>query len=170
TLDLVWDHLLPAVQAEALKENPGAHADLQRRLSSLALRGPDAASLSPTEASVSGRIYEGQDGEFGSMSWSFSADRCLLSFRHREKGHCIEAGRNRWQIGDCEFENGRGQPVAAWGSWTGPNSYEICLQYLEEPASTVFTANFDGDRVSVATELRGRFVDPVGPSLQGSTT
>lgn len=170
TLDLVWDHLLPAAQKGELPENAEALTELRRQLEGLTVRGPEGVTMLRLEAMITGRTYEGESRDLGSMRWAFAADGCNLTFTFKGEKVLIVAGRNAWKFGRWEYDFDRRQPVAAWGSWSAPNAYMICLQYLEEPGSTVFTAVFDGDRVLVTTHLRGRFVDPVGPSFEGLTT
>jgi CubicO group peptidase (beta-lactamase class C family) len=168
-LDLVWDHLLTAFQSEPLAEDPATLAELRERLKGLSLRGLDGTAMLPIEAKVTGRTYEGADSELGSMRWTFSADGCDLTFNGDGAEHRIQAGRKEWKLGEFKFRNERGEPVAAWGSWTAPEIYTICLQHLEQPASTLFTAVFSGMGVSLTTTLRGRFTDPAGPSFVGVT-
>jgi len=121
----------------------------------------------PIEIRITGRTYEGDGTALSSMRWAFSGDGCDLAFSLNGEEVQIAAGRNAWKSGGWEYAFDRKQAVAAWGSWTEPNTYTVCLQYLEEPGSTVFAAVFENDRVSVTTQMRGRFVDPDGPSFEG---
>ena len=170
TLDLVWDHLLPAAVDRPVSERPEVFADLQRELKCLAVRGPHGKGMQPIEATITGRTYEGTGLELGAMRWAFAADGCDLTFTLNGEEVRISAGRNRWKYGRWNYDFDRKQPVAAWGSWSATNTYTICLQYLEEPGSAVFTAVFEKDHVSVTTSIRGRFVDPIGPAFEGVAT
>ncbi|MHB8635913.1 MAG: serine hydrolase domain-containing protein, partial [Fimbriimonadaceae bacterium] len=167
TLDLIWEHLLPEARGGALAKNAVAQADLARRLSTLAIRGPSGEAASPSESTVSGVTYESSDPDFSSMRWVFAEEGCTLSFTVNDERFEVAAGRNAWTVGECGFQNERKQPVAAWGSWIAHDTYAVCLQYLEEPGSIVLTAVFTGSRVSVSTQRRGRFVDPAGPTFEG---
>ena len=170
TLDLVWEHLLPAAVDAPLPEDAGAHTELKSRLEALTVPGPKGAGFMPAEAAITGRTYRGAGSDLESMRWAFTTEGCELTFDARGEHYRIDAGRNRWKTGECGYGNERGQPVAAFGIWTAPDTYAISLQYLEEPGSTVFVAVFEEDRVSVTTQLRGRFVDPAGPSFEGVAT
>ncbi len=167
TMDLVWEHLLPAAKSEALPEDPAAQAELKGRLAELVVRGPEGSPSNPLEARVTGKTFKGEGSELGDMRWEFSPEGCTLAFAEGGASHRIDAGRGGWREGETTFRLVRDQPVAAWGTWTSESTYTIQLQYLEEPGSTVFTADFDGDDVKVTTTLRGRFVDPAGPVFTG---
>jgi len=170
TLDLVWDHLLPAAQEGRLPENPNAVEELRNRLADLAVRGPRGAAMSLFEAGITGRTYEGDGTDLGSMRWAFSVEGCDLTFTFKGETVQILIGRNAWRFGRWDYAFDRKQAVTAWGSWSEPNTYKFCLQFLEEPGSAVFTAVFGDGRVTVTSEIRGRFVDPVGPVFDGVAT
>lgn len=168
-LELIWTHLFPATEPAPLAEDADRSALLLGRLSNLQVRVPAGDAMLPAEAVITGRVYEG-DGGFTSMSWRFDATGCDFKFETEGQVHTARAGRKSWIEGSCDYDNGRHQPVAASGAWSSPDTYVICLQYLEEPASTLFEATFERNRVSVTTTRRGRFVDPRGPVFEGASS
>jgi len=119
-LDLVWEHLLPAMKEKSLPANPQSQAKLQKTLSSLALTPPrwiatsgrdSAASQQPsrpevaihqTAARVSGKTFKLETNDLGlqSASFAFRKDACVVTFRDAHTAYPIACGIERWQRGE----------------------------------------------------------------------
>ena len=81
-LDLVWDHLLPAMKAQPLPRDRPSEAQLQQTLASLTLAPPTGQSSSPTAASISGKTFNLDSNELGLQSASFAFSSARLPLRN----------------------------------------------------------------------------------------
>ncbi|HEY5915518.1 MAG TPA: serine hydrolase, partial [Verrucomicrobiae bacterium] len=77
-LDLVWEHLLPAMQSRAQPRNKPVEAELQKKLGALALLPPKAQPSSPVAVRISGKVFSVRKSEGcpESVSLDFSHQGC----------------------------------------------------------------------------------------------
>ncbi|MCX6907302.1 MAG: serine hydrolase, partial [Verrucomicrobia bacterium] len=194
-LDLVWEHLLPAMKEKPLPADPPTQVRLQQTLSSLALTPPGGGtgptsvvgpvpsrgeSLSPTAARVSGKTFKLETNDLGlqSASFAFRKDGCVVTFRDARDAHPIECGIERWQRGETALPGtpprlisggmpkpGTKHKLAASGTWKDENTFEMTWRYYETPHHDTVACRFDGDKVAI------EFVASIGPrkrpALQG---
>ena len=119
-LDLVWEHLLPAMHAQALPPDAATHARLQQTLAALALpmageqttpgggTGPTSvvgrvtARGAATAAKISGKTFKLEPNTLGlqSAAFQFSENSCTLTFRDAQHKHAIACGFADWQRGE----------------------------------------------------------------------
>jgi CubicO group peptidase (beta-lactamase class C family) len=164
-LDLVWEHLLPAMKAGPLPADRQSQAQLRERLASLALARPAGQRTSPTSARVSGRSFKLETNELGlqNASFRFQEDGCRLSFRDAQGDYPIACGRQGWQRGETALpgtpprlvsggapKSGTKSKVAASGAWQDEQTFEIMLRYYETPHHDTVTCRFDGDQAKIA--------------------
>jgi CubicO group peptidase (beta-lactamase class C family) len=163
-LDLVWEHLLPAMSDTELPANESAAADLQNRLKDLALPVPAAGVASPLEKTVSGKDYVMEENPTGleSVLFRFQEGKCELTQEKADARYSIPAGRGEW----VESETTRRGPsltagaknsfqglppfkVAASFRWTGETTLELTLRYIESPHTETVTAVFEGNDMTL---------------------
>jgi hypothetical protein len=119
-LDLVWEHLLPAMKEKPLPADSQAQANLKKTLSSLALNPPgwiatsgrdSVASQQPsrpevaihqTVARIFGKTFKLETNDLGltSASFAFRKDGCVVTFKDARATHPIACGIERWQRGE----------------------------------------------------------------------
>ena len=118
-LDLVWEHLLPAMKENALPADSQTQARLQKTLSSLALTpawtassGRDSAAPQQSErpentarataARIFGKTFKFEANNLGlqSASFAFRKDSCIITFKDTRAAHFIACGIERWQCGE----------------------------------------------------------------------
>jgi CubicO group peptidase (beta-lactamase class C family) len=164
-LDLVWEHLLPALTEHALPPDRPALDQLQQRLAALALAMPEGQAASPVASSVSGKIFKLETNELGlqSVSFDFRAETCRLTFRHGEAVDRIECGIKRWERGETALpgtpprlvsggapQRGTLSKVAAGGAWENEGIFKMIWRYYETPHHDTVTCQFEGDKVSLS--------------------
>ena len=164
-LDLVWEHLLPAMKEKALPADPASHDRLKQTLASLALTQPKGEALSFMAARVSGKTFKIEENELGltSVAFAFKKDAASLTFRDAKSTHPIICGIEKWQRGETALPGtpprlisggapkpGTKHKVAASGTWKDENTFEMMWRYCEKPHHDVVTCRFDGDKVQIS--------------------
>ena len=164
-LDLVWEHLLPAMKERPLPTDRGSLARLRGTMDSLALALPDGQQSSSTAGRVSGRTFRLEANELGlqSAAFVFQKDRCLVTFKGDQAEYPIACGLAGWERGATALpgtpprlvsggapKKGTPSKIAASGRWREANTFEMIWRYYESPHHDTVTCRFDSDKVSVA--------------------
>ncbi len=164
-LDLIWEHLLPAMKPTPLPADRKSQESLQGLLSSQALAPLKGQGTSPVVGRISGKTFEIQSNELGfeSASFSFRANSCLMTLRDKKNAYPIICGSGKWVRGETALPGtpprlvsggapkpGTKHKVAASGTWTDENTYECMLRYYETPHHDSITCRFDGSQVKIA--------------------
>ncbi len=163
-LDLIWDHLLPAMKEQPLPRDRQSEARLQQVLTSLMLAPPTGQSSSSTAPGISGKTFRlsGNDLGLESVSFVFSSQGCRLTFRNNHAEYPIESGIGRWQRGETALpgtpprlvSGGAPKPgtkakVAAGGAWVDPTTFQVVLRYYETPHHDTMTCRLDAGSVQI---------------------
>lgn len=163
-LNLVWDHLLPAIQPAALPADPAALATLRSQLESLALPVPARGPRPPVQDAVSGRTYTlaANNLNLEQVRWQFTGDQCQVTFAHRGTNYVIPFGAGSWvqtettRPGPNLVERARNcqqglppfQVAAAYG-WKDAHTLELTLRYVESPHREIIRAKFDDEKLTL---------------------
>jgi CubicO group peptidase (beta-lactamase class C family) len=182
-LNLVWEHLLPAMHPNPLPQDETTLAQLQETLAALALPIPQWQADSPTATQIAGAWFELEPNPIGLDRIRFDLNPEQqpesVTFQYREATYTIPMNRNQW----AHSKTARPGPsltagaqnslkglapfeVAAAYRWSEPHTLELTLRYVESPHTEVVTARFGGDRINLAfaASLLG---SPSGAPLQG---
>ncbi|MFN8344856.1 MAG: serine hydrolase [Spirosomataceae bacterium] len=185
-LDLVWQHLLPAMKAQTLPTNATANKELKQRIAALALLPPKGGIIRSNAAKVSGKRFQIEPNSMNVESIALAyreGDTYQFVLKDTIGEHKVICGLEKWAFGETDlprpnlvnsskikFE--RIAKVAAAGTWTDPTTFEITLRYYESPHRNYITCRFEGDSVKVdfsnsINRMTGT-KDP-RPTLQGKT-
>jgi hypothetical protein len=160
-LDLVWEHLLPAMQAGALPADRPAHRRLQQKLASLTLVPPKARSACPMAAAVSGRSFKMETNARGvqNVTFDFGTRSCLFTLKDQKGEYRIECGLEKWLEGRTSMPGtppkltsgdlGPSSRVAASGTWKDENTFEMTWRFHETPHHDTVTCHFEGNKVRI---------------------
>lgn len=150
-LDLVWKHLLPAIDANPLKS-----ADLGK-LRSLRLSPPAGAKTSGVAV---GGSYELEPNDLGirSVSFAFQDDACVMT----ADSHAITCGLGTWHRCEAAFPGtpprliSGGKPrgpvtakIAASAVWKDDHTLEMTWRYYETPHRDTVTCRFEGEQLTI---------------------
>ncbi len=151
-LDLVWKHLLPAMEAKA----PQA-ADLSK-LKTLTLAPQQGRKTSPATRKKKFKL-ETNDLGLKAVSFTFGDNACTFT----ADDHTIACGLESWQRGEAAFPGtpprliSGGMPkktplskIAASAAWTDDNTLVMQWRYYETPHSDTVTCVFEGDNVTIS--------------------
>jgi CubicO group peptidase (beta-lactamase class C family) len=157
-LDLVWDHILPALKPRPRTADPRAHDRLQERLAGLALPLPAGVAAPSVAADIAGRTFRIEPGGSGIESAGFDigsgGGRLTLSEGGRD--HAIDFGFGRWRTGETALPGtpprlisggapkpGTRSKVAAAAAWKDGRTLELVLRYIETPHRDTITCRFE---------------------------
>ncbi|HZC27254.1 MAG TPA: serine hydrolase, partial [Actinopolymorphaceae bacterium] len=151
-LDVVWEHLLPAMGAGTLPGDGSARGLLERRLASLARPGPDGAASSPLARSVSGRTYRvrtdgpagSADGEAGGgVEWirletgadgdAAAAGECRLTLGSERGVREIVGATGEWRSGRLDAVRWTDAPVAVRAAWADDHTLSLRVCVVRTP-------------------------------------
>jgi len=183
-LDLVWEHLLPAMREQPLAADPQTQAHLRQRLATLALPPPNSSR--PEVAShqaadrVSGQTFQLAPNALGlqSTAFTFRKDGCVVIFKDARASYPIACGLARWERGTTALPGtpprlisggapkpGTQHKLVASGQWKDGHTFEMLWRYYETPHHDIVTCRFDADKLAIA--FSGSLGANNRPMLQG---
>jgi CubicO group peptidase (beta-lactamase class C family) len=173
-LDLVWEHLLPALGTDALAENPADQRSLANRLAGLRLLPMVGQPTSSIVAALTGRKFalaKNSDG-IEAIGFDFAADAATLTIRTGRGEQRILCGSGRWLRSEGTalrvregFELAK---VAASGAWLDDQTYVADLRFDETPFRRTLTCHFEGDRLAIDQKTNVSFGPLELPRLEGT--
>lgn len=180
-LNLIWEHLYPALKEDTLPVDATAHNALREKLASLSLL-PDRRPEPPALAlETSGKSYplEANDLKVDSFTLTFDENTCTFAFASGDRTDAITCGLDDWMPGAASgvFLPGGWQsagapaslPVASSGRWIDPQTFELSLRFVEAPDTYVYTAHFAQDGVTIERIGYGTFASGVNVTLNSRT-
>ncbi len=181
-LDLVYEHLLPAMGTAPLPDDPSTSRALTESLGHLRLPPVDGKRSSTVAAQVDGKSFAIEDNEdtIHALKVNFHPEGAILTFINKDGEQCISCGYGAWAMGTAAIERtamGRGihttipvRKVAASGAWTGEQTYTARLWWYETPFSRTITLRFDGDHVVAEQHMNLAMGPTERPTLRGTAT
>jgi len=170
-LNLVWDHLLPAIHDKRLAEDKKGADQLTKRIASLSVRKTVSSDPTPglTEK-ISGKRIGLSQNDVGlqaiTLSTAGSGDIRIQLHRDNEEYEII-SGRDFWKYGQTKLFTMAAGPrpsqvnpvnVASRYTWTDPLVLELTSKFLEESiGSEVWSLRFEdsGSEMKVHVEIKG---------------
>lgn len=176
-MNLVWEHLLPALQAEPLAPDETATAALRGKLAGLVMASPAGARDSSAASRVSGNTYTlpAHPAGLESLTLRFAADGATLVAVKDGREHRLTCGYQEWSPGrtglfpHLSHDPARypEQPVAAAGAWTADDTFTIKLCLTETPFYVTWQLRFAGDELIFDAEQNVAFGPTRQPQLVG---
>lgn len=160
-LDLVWEHLLPAMNDAPQAADASVETELHQRLSSLALVPPRASGGSDYISKISGKAFKAGENDLGAerVSFEFKDSTCLFKLSDSKRDYPVTCGLGHWVDGETSMPGtpptltysatGLGAKVAAAGVWKSDNVFEMTWRYYETPHHDTVTCRFQGERVRI---------------------
>ncbi len=162
-LDLVWQHLLPALGDTPLPEDPAAQAALAARLTGRQLPTPAGQAQSAVAARVSGRRFVMADNAAGltEFCFDFGADEATITIRNAQGEQRIACGHGSWRRTESDLgpldnstrpaapRQGGTWKVGASGAWTDDATYTAKFWWYETPFARTITCRFADERLTV---------------------
>ncbi|HKC37816.1 MAG TPA: serine hydrolase [Chitinophagaceae bacterium] len=163
-LNLVWKHLLPAMQVDRSALNQNDAVVLKKRLASLKLRLPAEADTSFHKPVVEAKKFKVETNSKNIETISFNEKSRVITLTIKVKGntYSLNFGDGKWVEGKTtvhgpslveaaknHFVGLPASQIAGAYSWKAPNVLEMQLRYIDSPHTEKMTFYFDGDKISV---------------------
>lgn len=163
-LDLVWEHLLPAMKNAPLSEDAKAHEKLKATLADLKLPpSTKGRKSSPTAAKVTVKTFAIEKNSLGAEKVSFYLDGDDCKFLLTDSAeHGIGCGIQNWKTGETDMPGtppglGLGRTrnatpkhkYAASATWLDDSTLEMTWRFIETPHRDTVTCKFGKDDVTV---------------------
>jgi len=165
-LNLIWEHLLPAMGSEPLAEDTPAHAALTTRLEGLKRARPQLNATSSLATEINGRRYVMESNEQGieEMTFRFEADAVSLGVKPSRGDHLqVRCAIHGWHEQPLSLW-GSTMPAAVGGTWRDDSTFIITALFVETPFCLTHVCRFEGKRLSMETSIN----ISMGPKELGS--
>jgi CubicO group peptidase (beta-lactamase class C family) len=154
-MNLVWDHLLPAMGDEPLPEDEETLALLNSRLESLALapvQGEETQALAKT---ISGKKYVMEENPQGikALALNIDQEQKSMTFWTDEGEQSIPVGFNDMPKGEMMMAGVGMVLTASSGAWINKDTYKITTYNYETPHAVNYTFKFKGDKMIIDSEF-----------------
>jgi CubicO group peptidase (beta-lactamase class C family) len=168
-LNVVWEHMLPALGAQPLTESPAAQSRLADKLAGLALHPALGQALTATATAISGKTFllEPNAMKIEAISFEFGASGSTVKLRLADGEQVISAGCGAWVEGVLAAGAPGPRSVAASGVWTAANTFVLTLRYYETPFYETRTFQFDGDSLLLKGVVNVAFGPKEFPEVKG---
>ncbi|HMQ07161.1 MAG TPA: serine hydrolase [Saprospiraceae bacterium] len=143
-LDMVWDHLLPAMHNQPLAQNKEATVELANRIAYLTT-GPffSTDTVSPISDSISDKRIEMAPNEAGilSIKIKFENSDAHIQIERKEGNYKFIAGKDDWKYSQSQLHTLVDSPrpldseniqVASKYSWTDESTMKLTSRFVEE--------------------------------------
>ncbi len=162
-INLVWEHLLPAMQGWAYKEDPDADAKLKQQLAALALP-PKPSAASAADVSINGMTFNLQpnDKKIQTIGFHLQGNTWQLKIKGDTALYSISFGGGQWAKGETTLSGPNlltgavhhdvGLPAfqtAGSYHWVDENTLELVLRYIESPHTETMICHFDGNNIKI---------------------
>lgn len=175
-LSILWEKLLPALNAKGLEADKEASARLAKRLKGLSLRRIEGAPGTPLSASILGKTYmlDRNPLQLDSVAVKAGAtsDQLQLTITTKEGETTIPCGHPEWIRGKAMIEAGSlaapaPEPVASHYAWTAEDTLVIKIAAYETPFVKTVRMKFSGDTVAVDMQQNVSFGPTKSPTIKG---
>lgn len=161
SMQLVWDHILPAMKEEKLAEGP-AYEQLKQTTALLSLPITPGLTESSLRSRLDEKTYVFNENPYKaeSISFSFKGRECEAVFVENGKKIQVKSGLNQWMTADGRKEGntlfaipGRTPmptKISSHYHWANENSLVMKLKYVENAHHDIFTFTFTGQGLKLA--------------------
>jgi CubicO group peptidase (beta-lactamase class C family) len=151
-LNLVWDHLLPAMKSGTLPADGESHKKLQAKLASLTIPTPKGSTSAriPKDAAGKTFLFPANDQKVEAIGLEFGAGGDGVTLVGRFNGgeeQRIPCGNGEWKKGRFAFGRTAPQPAAASGAWTADDTYTAKVCFNETPYIVTVRLDFSGGKL-----------------------
>ena len=158
-LNVVWEHLLPAMQEGTLPPDSEGVELMNQKLGNLAISTVAGSESSPLASGISGKIFtlEQNDRNFQSIAFSFEDPSPEITITGGDGVHTFRAGYQTMVKGMLPGTTVTSDRVAVNGAWETPDTYTVNIIYYETPESISYTFKFEGNRLLWDTRRKASF-------------
>ncbi len=170
-LNLVWDHLLPAMSGSGAAPSGGEEA-LHATLRNLSVPVPMGSAMSDLSPKVTGRVYrmDANPQKVERLSINFERGGARLTIHDSAGERTVSSGNGKWVESPALRSDEIHAKTAAAGAWTDERTYQMKFCSYETPFIDTVSLHFDGNTVRLHLERNVGF-GPLEPIvLTGNAT
>jgi CubicO group peptidase (beta-lactamase class C family) len=161
-LNLVWDHLLPAMKSEPLPAADESNKRLQARLADLTIPTPKGSGSARIPEGVAGKTFTfaANDQKVEAVGLEFGAGGDGVTLVGRFNGgdeQRIACGSGEWKKGRFAFGRTAPQPAAASGAWTADDTYTAKVCFYETPFVVTVRLDFSEGKLRLESSWNVAF-------------
>jgi len=158
-LNVVYDHLLPAMKDDVLPEDQQAFNNLQTKLDYLKLDVVQGNPSSGLVDEISGKKYviENENYDFNAISFNLSENEKSITFWTNNKEQRVPVGYGEMLKGTMTLPRLGESAVASSGAWTVDDTYLVEIYNYESPHAITYEFKFDGNTVRIDSKSNVSF-------------
>lgn len=166
-LNLVWEHLLPALNENSPVEPTTPAQD--GRFVTLSLPMPKGANDSPLRSQVSGQrfLFEANPPGMKSVQVDFGTEACTLQVLDGRGTHSLTCGYGIWLEGKSTLGSPDYPFEVASGTWVSPDTFEITVIGYQTPFTATLSLHFDGETLVYQSRMNVNFGPTEFPPITG---
>lgn len=159
SLDIMWEHLLPAIHDNPLPDNPSQQATLQKALERLVLPVVTGAKSVPLISRYQNKNWVPDNNDFNvtSMQFNFSDKGCTWTAKTATGVTTLRCGWEKWVMNkDRQLysfpeagNNHAPTQVAGTATWVNDHTLQLNLRFVETFHGDKIRCTFEGDKLSV---------------------
>ncbi len=144
-LDVVWEHLLPAMKEGTLPPDEAGLELLHQKQQGLAISYVAGEESSPLAADISGKVYQLEENirSIKSISFNFESSPVDITISTDQGERSLNAAFSSMEKGIMPNPQLVSDKVAVNGAWESPDTYVVNLIYYETPQSVKHTFTFE---------------------------
>jgi hypothetical protein len=169
-LDIVWEHLLPAMKEGSLPPDETSLEQMNQKLQQLAIAYVEGDQNSPLASEISGNTFtlEQNDRSILSIAFDFEGSTSEITITSEQGVQSFKAAYQNLEIGTLTNPVLVSDKVAVNGAWEADDTYTVNLIYYETPESIKFSFKFEGDKLLWDTERKASFAPRQSPTLKAA--
>ncbi|WP_031529348.1 serine hydrolase domain-containing protein [Dyadobacter crusticola] len=163
-LDHVWNHILNAVKDGGVPSGKEEQAQLQKKLTSLALpqtAGKPTSELAGSKAEEKSFSIAENSLKISKVSFDFDKGWCLFRLKDDRGEHLVVNGLGSWKIGLTDLSTmplklvltpvpGETETkVACNGAWVDDSTFEMTWRFIETAHYDTVRCKFEGENVQI---------------------
>jgi len=158
-LNVVWEYLLPAMEAESLPPNEAGLEQLNQKLKHLAISYVKGEESTPVASKVSGKIFtlEQNSRSIKTISFNFDSSPVEITISTDQGEQTIRAAYRNMDKGTLPNPTLVSDKVAVNGAWEKPDTYVVDVIYYETPQSMEYTFTFNKKSLLWDAEQKASF-------------
>ena len=168
-MNQVWDHLLAAMQYNALPPDEEGVKLLEEKLKELKISSVKGEKSSPLASALWGKTYIMEPNELGmeSVSFDFEASPNRITITNQDGEQSFGAGYETMELGSMTNPLMATSKIAVSGAWETPDKYNANILYYETPHGVNFSFQFDEDKLLCNMDLKLPFRGRGSVKLEG---
>ncbi|MFT5169055.1 MAG: hypothetical protein ACI8P3_004302, partial [Saprospiraceae bacterium] len=158
-MNIVWEELLPAMQASPLAFAPKAVATLREKTTSLKLPLISGATTSDISKKLAKKSFMLSENELGIQSIQFNLHEGQhnIEIQSKDGKEKMLIGVNTYQKSELSnplpYAENLQKTIATSGAWISPAEYQLRVYFYEMPDRITYTFRFEGNELIWESKL-----------------